>query len=90
MLDMSRLRGTGELFLGYFFVAVFLVVAAFLPAFSFTSWWLMRFLQVRNTRPVRRSPGLWRAFYAGEVGFGRFDQDERLSGGVSISQRPTR
>jgi hypothetical protein len=32
--------------LGYFFVAAFFVVAAFLPAFSLTSWWLMGFLQI--------------------------------------------
>jgi hypothetical protein len=66
-LASSRLRGNRYLFLGYFFVAVFFVVAAFLPAFSFTSWWLMRVLQMLKYAPDPQVAGLWRAFYAGEV-----------------------
>lgn len=71
----------------YFFEAAFFVVAAFLPAFSLTSWWLMRFLQVRSPSAARgTSAGILRPWALG----GRFAQDERLPGGVSISQRPIR
>jgi hypothetical protein len=66
-LASSRLRGNRYLGLGYFFVAVFFVVAAFLPAFSFTSWWLMRVLQIGKYAPRPHFAGLWREFYAGEI-----------------------